>query len=227
MAGTGIQLYDPQGNLIRMTYTYPTPTTIDTFYTDNNGRLVTPEQLPYGKGYSAVEVYAPYGYVVDKTPVHFDITPETMTKDGALTVVNITKSNMPQKGTIDITKLGEVFSSVSFDGTFYQPVFSLANNKGAVFTITAAEDIITPDGTIRAKQGDVVDIVTIGNSTSQSNFCISANTLFKNQSSLRYGYRPNCLRSILTYAGQDISVTSTAITVTNARQKAVIDLKKF
>lgn len=80
-----------------MTYTYPTPTTIDTFYTDNNGRLVTPEQLPYGKGYSAVEVYAPYGYVVDKTPVPFDITPETMTKDGALTVVNITKSNMPQK----------------------------------------------------------------------------------------------------------------------------------
>lgn len=227
LAGTGIQLYDPQGNLITMTYTYPTPTTIDTFYTDNNGRLVTPEQLPYGKGYSAVEVYAPYGYVVDKTPVHFDITPETMTKDGALTVVNITKSNMPQKGTIDITKLGEVFSSVSYDGTFYQPVFSLANNKGAVFTITAAEDIITPDGTIRAKQGDVVDIVTIGNSTSQSKLLYLGKYLVQ-ETKAAYGMviDPTVYEVSLTYAGQDISVTSTAITVTNARQKAVIDLKK-
>lgn len=227
LAGTGIQLYDPQGNLITMTYTYPTPTTIDTFYTDSNGRLITPEQLPYGKGYSAVEVYAPYGYVVDKTPVHFDITPETMTKDGALTVVNITKSNMPQKGTIDITKLGEVFSSTSFDGTFYQPVFSLANNKGAVFTITAAEDIITPDGTIRAKQGDVVDIVTIGNSTTQSKLLYLGKYLVQ-ETKAAYGMviDPTVYEVSLTYAGQDISVTSTAITVTNARQKAVIDLKK-
>lgn len=37
---------------------------------------------------------------------------------------------------------------------------------------------------------------------------------------------PTVYEVSLTYAGQDISVTSTAITVTNARQKAVIDLKK-
>ena len=39
-----------------MTYTYPTPTVIDTFYTDANGCFVTPEKLDYGKGYSIVEV---------------------------------------------------------------------------------------------------------------------------------------------------------------------------
>ena len=37
-----------------MTFTYPTPTTIDVFYTDANGSLVTPEKLDYGKGYSIV-----------------------------------------------------------------------------------------------------------------------------------------------------------------------------
>ena len=37
---------------ITMTYTYPTPTVIDTFYTDANGCFVTPEKLDYGKGYS-------------------------------------------------------------------------------------------------------------------------------------------------------------------------------
>lgn len=227
LAGTGIQLYDPQGNLITMSYTYPTPTTIDTFYTDSNGRLVTPEQLPYGKGFSAVEVSAPYGYVLDSTPVYFDITPETATADGALTVVNITKSDMAQKGTIDITKLGEVFSSVAFDGTLYQPVFALANNKGAEFTITAAEDIITPDGTVRAKQGDTVDIVTIGNSTTKSCLLYLGKYLVQ-ETKAAYGMvlDPSVYEVTLAYAGQDISVVSTAMTVTNVRQKAVIDLKK-
>ena len=51
-----------------MTFTYPTPTTIDTFYTNSEGYLVTPEKLEYGTGYSLVEVQAPYGYVLDSTP---------------------------------------------------------------------------------------------------------------------------------------------------------------
>lgn len=53
-----------------MTFTYPTPTTIDTFYTNSEGYLVTPEKLEYGTGYSLVEVQAPYGYVLDSTPVY-------------------------------------------------------------------------------------------------------------------------------------------------------------
>ena len=48
-----------------MTFTYPTPTTIDVFYTNAEGSLVTPEKLPFGKGYSIVAVQAPYGYVLD------------------------------------------------------------------------------------------------------------------------------------------------------------------
>ena len=42
-----------------MTFTYPTPTTIDVFYTNAEGSLVTPEKLSFGKGYSIVEVQAP------------------------------------------------------------------------------------------------------------------------------------------------------------------------
>ena len=47
-AGAGFKIYDPQGNQVKMTFTYPTPTTIDVFYTDANGSLVTPEKLDYG-----------------------------------------------------------------------------------------------------------------------------------------------------------------------------------
>ena len=61
-AGAGFEIYDPAGNKISMTFTYPTPTTIDVFYTNADGELVTPEMLPYGEGYSLVEVQAPVSY---------------------------------------------------------------------------------------------------------------------------------------------------------------------
>ncbi len=51
-------------------------TTIDTFYTNDEGTLVTPEKLEYGSGYSLVKVQAPYGYVLDSTPISFDVAQE-------------------------------------------------------------------------------------------------------------------------------------------------------
>ena len=73
--GAGFEIYDSNGQKISMTFAYPTPTTIDTFYTNSEGYLITPEVLPYGK-YSLVEVQAPYGYALDKTPVAFSVSSE-------------------------------------------------------------------------------------------------------------------------------------------------------
>lgn len=42
----------------------------------------------------------------------------------------------------------------------YQPVYTVKGLAGAVYEITADEDIITPDGTLRYHKGDVVDTVT-------------------------------------------------------------------
>ena len=36
-AGAGFQIYRPDGSKVEMTFTYPTPTTIDTFYTNAEG----------------------------------------------------------------------------------------------------------------------------------------------------------------------------------------------
>ena len=79
-AGAGFQIYDPAGNLVTMTYTYPTPTSIDTFYTDANGALVTPEKLDFGSGYALVEVQAPYGYVLDSDITRLDNALEGLPK---------------------------------------------------------------------------------------------------------------------------------------------------
>ena len=47
-------------------------------------------------------------------------------------------------------------------GGLYQPVYSVQGLVGAVYEITAAEDIYTLDGTLRASKGEVVDTVTTG-----------------------------------------------------------------
>ena len=161
-AGAGFQLYDPNGNLITMTFTYPEVTTIDTFYTTADGYLITPQTLEYGKGYSLVEVQAPYGYVLDSEPVYFDVEQSDSTEESGITVIEVVRSNLAQKGTITVSKSGEVFSSVSENNGLYQPIFAVSGLEGAVYEITAAEDIYTLDGTLRASKGEVVDTVTTG-----------------------------------------------------------------
>ena len=121
-AGAAFKLFDPNGEMVTMTFTYPTPTTVDTFYTDENGTLVTPEKLPYGKGYFLVEVEAPYGYVLDSNPVYFDVTEENSESAEGITIIKVNKENTAQKGTINITKTGEVFSNVSVENEIYQRI---------------------------------------------------------------------------------------------------------
>lgn len=232
-AGAGFKIYDPQGNQVKMTFTYPTPTTIDVFYTDANGSLVTPEKLDYGKGYSIVEVQAPYGYVLDDTPVYFDITEENSTEEGGVTVVKVNKPNMAQKGTITVEKTGEVFSGVNVSGSedsdvIYQPVYEVAGLEGAVYEVRAAEDISTPDGTLRYSKGEVVDTIT----TSSDGF-VKSKELYLGKYEVKEITAPYGMvvsgethTVELTYAGQNISVTETSTSFYNERQKVQVSLAK-
>jgi len=232
-AGAGFKIYDPQGNQVKMTFTYPTPTTIDVFYTDANGSLVTPEKLDYGKGYSIVEVQAPYGYVLDDTPVYFDITEENSTEEGGVTVVKVNKPNMAQKGTIAVEKTGEVFSGVNVSGSedsdvIYQPVYEVAGLEGAVYEVRAAEDISTPDGTLRYSKGEVVDTIT----TSSDGF-VKSKELYLGKYEVKEITAPYGMvisgethTVELTYAGQNISVTETSTSFYNERQKVQVSLAK-
>lgn len=161
-AGAGFQIYRPDGSRVEMTFTYLEVTTIDTFYTDDQGMLITPETLEYGTGYSLVEVSAPYGYVLNPEPVYFNVTAENATEESVVTVVEVTLGNMPQKGIVRISKFGEVFASVLESGGIYQPVYEVQGLAGATYEIIAAEDIYTPDGTMRYAAGEVVDTVTTG-----------------------------------------------------------------
>lgn len=242
-AGAGFQIYDPNGKLVTMKYTYPTVTEIDTFYTNSEGYLITPETLPYGKGYSVVEVQAPYGYILDSTPIYFDITAENATEENGVTIVKAEKKNTPQKGTITVEKTGEIFSNVTAVGggytdengndvalpTIYQPEYSVNGLSGAVFEIYADEDITTPDGTIRCTKDTLVDTITTGEKGTATSKQLYLGKYRVVEKTAPYGFVLN--RTVnhieLTYAGQNEKVTSTSTSFTNDRQKVVIDLTKI
>ena len=227
-AGAGFQLYRPDGSLITQTFTYPEVTAIDTFYTNDDGTLITPEKLEYGSGYSLVEVFAPYGYTLNSEGVYFDVTQDASTDEDGVTVIEVVKPNMAQKGIIKISKSGEVFSSVTEADGLYQPVFSVQGLPGAVYEITAAEDIITPDGTTRYSKGEIVDTVT----TDETGLAESK-PLYLGKYEIReikapYGMVLNTeIRTAeLVYAGQEIGITETSASFYNERQKAAVSLDK-
>lgn len=242
-AGAGFQIYNPKGELVTMKYTYPTVTKIDTFYTNEEGCLITPETLPYGKGYSIVEVQALYGYILDSTPVYFDITAENTSEENGVTIVKTEKKNTPQKGTITVEKTGEIFSNVTAIGggytdengndialpTIYQTEYSVSGLSGAVFEIYADEDITTPDGTVRVKKDTLVATLK----TNEKGTATS-NELYLGKYRVVETVAPNgtvlnkTVNHIeLTYAGQNEKVTNTSTSFVNERQKVEIDLLKI
>ena len=240
--GAGFEIYDSNGQKISMTFAYPTPTTIDTFYTNSEGYLITPEVLPYGE-YLLVEVQAPYGYALDSTPVSFTVSADNAEKENALTVIKVRKENTAQKGKISVQKTGDIFTSVNMassaytdengelvvNSTTYTPVFANGNLSGAVFQVIAAEDIVTLDGTVHANAGDVVAEIT-----TDENGYAETEPLYLGKYEVReikapYGYvlnnEPKDVE--LTYAGQEFEVRDTVNTAfENEYQGVRISLSK-
>lgn len=229
LAGAGFRLYRPDRSLITQTFTYPEVTTIDTFYTNSDGYLITPEKLEYGTGYSLVEVSAPYGYTLNSEPIYFDVTADNATEENTVTVVEVTKPNTAQKGVIRISKSGEAFSSVTEADGIYQPVFAVKGLEGAVYEITAAEDIITPDGTLRYAAGEVVDTVTTDESGLAESKPLYLGKYEVKEITAPTGYVLNTEvhTAELVYAGQEVEITETAADFCNERQKTAVSLDKI
>ena len=239
--GAGFQIYDELGKLVTMKYTYPEVTVLDTFYTGSDGYLITPEVISHGN-YTLVEVQAPYGYVLDNTPIPFKVTADSSTEESGVTIVTVEKIDMAQKGKIHINKTGEVFSSVTVSGggvadkdgdlakgkDIYTPVYEVKGRAGAVYEVIAAEDVVTGDGTKRASKGDVVDTITTdegGNATTKELYLGKYKVIEK---AAPEGLVLNTEEHEveLVYAGQEVNVTEANTSFYNERQKVMIDLKK-
>ena len=238
VSGIGFKVWDcANSEYVSQKINYPSEMILDTFYTDESGSLMLPNELAYGD-YELHEVQSAEGYVLDKKPVPFTI-------DGSVETVVVEKTNTAQKGKISVQKTGDVFASVTALGsaiyidengevhksgqTTYTPVFAKGNLSGAVFQVIASEDIITLDGTIRANAGDVVaEITTDENGYAETDLLYLGKYEIV-EASAPYGYVKNSeIQAVeLTYAGQEIAVRDTVNTsFVNDYQGVEISLSK-
>lgn len=237
VSGIGFKVWDCQNECyVEQTINYPTQITIDTYYTDESGSLMMPSELVYGN-YELHEVQTVNGYVLDETPVPFAI-------DGQEEVITVEKLNTAQKGRISVQKTGDIFARVQRtssaytdeDGnlienpTTYTPVFEIGNLAGAVFQVIASEDIITADGTVRAKAGDVVaELITDENGYAETDLLYLGKYEVK-EIKAPEGYVLNSKSQFieLVYAGQEIEVRDTVnAAFVNDYQRVEISLEKI
>ena len=199
---------------------YPTPMDIEIYYTDASGKLMLPYALPYGN-YEIIEQNTCFGYVLDSTPVAFKV-------DGSTDLVTVVKSNYAQKGTITISKFGEVFSSVVEKDGIYQPVYEIKGLEGATYEVIAVEDVITLDGTTRYTKGQVVATITTGKDGKATTEPLYLGKYEIREVKAPYGMVLNTepVSVELVYAGEHIEIIETSASFTNERQKIIIDLKK-
>ncbi len=237
VSGIGFKVWDCRNECyIEQTVNYPSQITIDTFYTDESGALMMPNELVYGN-YELHEVQTANGYVLDETPVPFAV-------DGQEEVITIEKFNTAQKGRISVQKTGDIFTRVNKtssaytdeDGnmienpTTYTPVFEIGNLSGAVFQVIASEDILTADGTVRANSGDIVAELTADENGYAETDLLYLGKYEVKEITAPDGYVLNTESQFveLTYAGQEIEVRDTVnAAFVNDYQRVEISLEKI
>lgn len=236
-SGIGFKVWDcANERCIEQKINYPSEMVLDIFYTDESGTLMLPCELIYGN-YELHEVQTANGYVLDKTPVPFTV-------DGKDEVITVEKFNTAQKGKISVQKTGEIFSRVQRTSsaytdengnlienpTTYTPIFEEKGLANAVFQIIASEDIVTADGTIRAKAGDIAaEITTDENGYAETDLLYLGKYEVK-EIKAPYGYVLNNESEFveLVYAGQEIKVRDTVNTAfINNYQRVEINLEKI
>ena len=181
----------------------------EVYETDRDGRIVIPVKLQQGT-YQLEEIKAPKGYVVAKEPQQFKV-------DGKTVSITLEQKDMPQKGKITIKKIGEYKHHDNW-ADIREKVMG-----GIDFDIIALADIITPDGTVRAEKGQVVDTVRTdfnGNVSSKPLYLGPYNVVEKDAP---VEYRiAEPINVALVYGDQNVDIVEKQINILN-RLKRNID----
>lgn len=207
-AGAQFQILDSEKNVISMTVShYPSLVEIDTFETDASGSFTLPEKLEYGTYYLR-EVQAPEGYLLGGEDIKFVVDQEYQW-DNPLTVQY---ADAPAMGRIEIVKT---------DSETGNPL------DRAEFSITAAEDIVTPDGTVRAAAGDVVDTVVSGEDGTaiSKNLYLGKYTVTETKQPAGYVLPDQTWEVELTYEDQNTELVTETLEVENNTTVVIIDKK--
>ena len=203
--GVKFRLLDSQKQPVTMTAYYPEKKEYEIFETNENGMFLLPEKLPAGDYYFR-EVDAPDGYLLCNEDIGFTIE-ESHEWDSPLV---ISFPDIPVKGRIQIIK---------------KDAGSGETLEGAGFEIRAAQDIVTPDGTVRAAKGELVDnVFTDENGKAVSrDLYLGRYTVEEVKQPSGYVLADTKMEAELKYKDQITSVVTESIEVRNAPTRFVIE----
>ncbi len=231
---TEFKIYD----LDRKTYveqvtTYPTVEKHQSFFTDEQGYLILPQNLKIGN-YRIEEVTAPHGYIRNEQTYEVSVDSNTLYQiDGVSgdVVIDVSCEDHPVKGKLNIVKKGEVLKG--YDQDF---LYEAENLAGAEFEVYAAEDIYTPDGQKDAEgnriqeyaAGELVDTLTTDEEGKASVSDLPLGTYRIVEAKAPEGYVLNATEQTVTlaYADQDTPVVEQTAVFENDRQKVEIAVIK-
>ncbi len=154
LAGTTFQVLDAGKNPITFEVIYPQPATMTEIQTDTSGTVYLPNKLVFGQ-YYLCETQAPHGYLLNKDDIPFEISSDGSQPE----IVSVSIPDKPAMGTVTVSKTVDEFIGIED----LKPVYKTVALENAVFEVVAADNIVTPDGTVRALAGEVVDTITTDN----------------------------------------------------------------
>lgn len=183
------QLADESGSIVTYTSHYPVEETLDTWTANERGELTLPMLLEEGD-YTLTEVQAPYGYVKELEGKAFHVGADYNGWDDPLV---IEFADMPQKATITVAKT-DSWTGAAVDES--------------VYIVKAAETIQTPEGTVRAHEGEIVATLTTGAGGKATTPELYLGTYTVYEAKAKDGYALDIAEKTvaLEYAGQDVAV---------------------
>ncbi|PWL72041.1 MAG: hypothetical protein DBY25_04660 [Clostridiales bacterium] len=189
--------------------------------------------LDNGGKFKVLETKSPTGYYNDKKlNAEFAIM-----QDGEVFQINGgTVTNVRQKASITVTKQGETLTRYDFRqtefGLLYEPVFEVQAKENATYELTALEDIVLPDGTVKYKAGELAQTVTTeiqpdgGIYARFDNLDLGKYRVREVTAPDGYFIGSNEYEIELTYKGQEADVFDTPVDSYNDRQKFKITFQK-
>ena len=200
---------------------------ITEFVTDENGEVLLYDELRFGD-YELHEIKAPAGYVLNKTPHKFSVNQES--QENGMIVVKF--ANKAQKGKVILNKTGEVATGSKIKDTEYGKQYEFEYSQkplaGSEFNVIATKDIITGDGTMYHQKGDIAGTATTDENGKLTigDLHLGSYALVETKAPKGYVLDWKEYPFELTYAGQEVEVTTAEVSVKNVLQDLVIKINK-
>ena len=234
LANTEFKVYDlDHGKYVEQATSYPKPTVHKSYFTNEEGYLVLPNNLKPGN-YRIEEVTAPEGYTISKNYVTVSVDTDTAYLIDPVTgdaVIDVEYTNHPVKGQLKIYKQGEMLTGYEKD--FQYEMRGLA---GAEFEVYAAENIYTADHqvdengerTLYFAKDALVATVTTGEDGYATVKNLPLGSYYVKEKNAPESYVLNTVPENVefAYADQNTAVVKKEISVTDERQKVSITVEK-